>query len=207
MSSQYSFFQYTQLKDFLCVDFFSNLIFFAFFFFQFSLLYISMLYVLVNPLRSVALCQILEEAWSLRDMLATLIPMTILQSACCACIFTLQYLKNCHIISETFSHKIWKDMPGIIFSLKKLIFLFYIFYVQTKYSSINKQSSRLELQNTLILPLQRCKTRHLKTWVSCIWNKTASDGEASVLEFWGMWSTPSLLLFPVPLRPRVIVPV
>ena len=34
-----------------------------------------------------------------------------------------------------------------------------------------------------------------------------SDGEASVVELWGMWSTPLMPLFPVPLWPRVVVPV
>ena len=34
-----------------------------------------------------------------------------------------------------------------------------------------------------------------------------SDGEASVLELWGMWSSPSLPLLPGPLWPRVVVPV
>ena len=34
-----------------------------------------------------------------------------------------------------------------------------------------------------------------------------SDGEVPVLELWGMWSTPSLSLFPGPLRTRVVVPI
>ena len=34
-----------------------------------------------------------------------------------------------------------------------------------------------------------------------------SDGEAPViLELWGMWNTASMLLLPVPLRPRVLIP-
>ena len=33
-----------------------------------------------------------------------------------------------------------------------------------------------------------------------------SDGEAPVLEFWRMWSTPLLPLFPDPLWPRVVAP-
>ena len=33
-----------------------------------------------------------------------------------------------------------------------------------------------------------------------------SDGKASVLDFWGMWSTPSLPLLPGSLRPRVEAP-
>ena len=34
-----------------------------------------------------------------------------------------------------------------------------------------------------------------------------SDDETSVLEFWGMWSAPSIPLFSDPLGPGVVVPV
>ena len=42
--------------------------------------------------------------------------------------------------------------------------------------------------------------------VSWVWQWTESDGEASVLEIWGMWSTPSFLLLPGPLWARMVVP-
>ena len=41
--------------------------------------------------------------------------------------------------------------------------------------------------------------------VACVWHKTASEGEAPVLELWGMWSTLSVWLFPNPLWPRLSV--
>ena len=37
--------------------------------------------------------------------------------------------------------------------------------------------------------------------------RKSSDVEAPVLEFWGMWSSPSLPFLPDPLWPRVVVPV
>ena len=41
----------------------------------------------------------------------------------------------------------------------------------------------------------------------CPWyNTKQSDGEALVLELWGMWSTSSLPLLPAPLWTRVVVP-
>ena len=42
---------------------------------------------------------------------------------------------------------------------------------------------------------------------SCVWHKTASDGEVSVLEILGVLSTPSLLLLPGPHWLEVVVPV
>ena len=42
-------------------------------------------------------------------------------------------------------------------------------------------------------------------WVSWIGHKL-SDGEALVLELWGMLNTPSLPLLPSPLWPRVVAP-
>ena len=41
--------------------------------------------------------------------------------------------------------------------------------------------------------------------VSWIWHSTASDGEATVLKVWGVWSTPSFLLLPDPHCPGVVV--
>ena len=41
-----------------------------------------------------------------------------------------------------------------------------------------------------------CNASWLSPWVSGIWHKT----------IWGIWSTPSVPLFPGPLRPRVIAP-
>ena len=43
--------------------------------------------------------------------------------------------------------------------------------------------------------------------MSWVWQQTASDGEVSALELWGMWSTPSLLLFIGTHLSGVVVPV
>ena len=40
-----------------------------------------------------------------------------------------------------------------------------------------------------------------------IWHQTASDGDATIFDLWGMWSAPSLPLLPGPLWPWVVVPV
>ena len=53
---------------------------------------------------------------------------------------------------------------------------------------------------TLSLPRAKTLTRR----VFCIWQQ--SEGEAPVLEIWGMWSTPSLPLLPGPLWPGVVAP-
>ena len=44
-------------------------------------------------------------------------------------------------------------------------------------------------------------------WISLIWHFTASDGEATVLELQGMWSTCLLPLLQAPLSPRMVVSV
>ena len=59
-------------------------------------------------------------------------------------------------------------------------------------------------------PLQTAspqKKKKKKTELSCKWHWTASDGEAPVLEIWGMWSTPLLQLLTRALWPGVIIPV
>ena len=57
----------------------------------------------------------------------------------------------------------------------------------------------------LTAPLQRGKT---PTHKMCLgYDTKPSDGQDPILKLWGMWSTPSLLLLPGPLRFRVVVPV
>ena len=51
---------------------------------------------------------------------------------------------------------------------------------------------------------QRVYTAHHQ--LSKIWHQTASDSEASVLQLWEILNRPSLLLFPDPLCPRVVIP-
>ena len=43
--------------------------------------------------------------------------------------------------------------------------------------------------------------------MSSVWHKTASEGEAPILETLEIWSTSLLLLLPGPLWPGVVVPV
>ena len=57
----------------------------------------------------------------------------------------------------------------------------------------------------LTVSLQRDKNPLTNSCPGC--NTNASDGEAQVLELWGMWITPSLALLPGPLWLRVVVPV
>ena len=47
---------------------------------------------------------------------------------------------------------------------------------------------------------------HQVHWVFWIWHKAASDAETPVLELWGIWGSPSLLLPPILLWPKVVVP-
>ena len=58
-------------------------------------------------------------------------------------------------------------------------------------------------QSTGAAPLEMGKTLH-----ECsAYDTKQSDGEVPVmLEFWGMWSTPSLPLLPGPLQPRMVAP-
>ena len=57
-----------------------------------------------------------------------------------------------------------------------------------------------------LYPWQRGKKPNLKG-VSRVWHYNASDSESLVLEIREVWSTPSLPLFPGPLKPGMVVPV
>ena len=49
------------------------------------------------------------------------------------------------------------------------------------------------------------RVKSIKTEAFLRHDTKPSDDEASVLELWGMWSTPSLPLLPGPLSPGVVV--
>ena len=81
-------------------------------------------------------------------------------------------------------------------------YLHFMVIIIITYSHL-REPCQLGLQNTQTASLQRGKTSPTSVLIMTL---KIYDGEDPVLELWGMWSTPSLPLFPGPLRLRVVTP-